>query len=410
MSVNLMDMVKQAATKQILGKIGGILGTNEAKTSSAFETAAGSILGGLMKKGSSAQGAQDIFGAVQKQDDSVLDKLGDLLGGGQQTEQFQKQGSGILDMVMGNSSAGMIGSVAKMLGLDKGIVGKLMTMAAPIVMGVIGRHVKNKALDAVGLGNLLGSQKSHLAGVLPASLTSDLGFGNMLSGAGDAVSGAASKVGNAASGAAGSVGRGAANAGRAATGAAGDAANAGGGLIKMLLPLLLLAGLAFVGWKYVLPMLGGAADKATSAVSDGVNAVGDGVSSAAGAVGDGVSNAAGAVGDMANFEMPSFEVPGMDALGETGSTLSTGFTDITKGLAGVTDEAGATDLAGTIGGFTDKVGSLGLGDLTGPAQTASQSLIGKFVETVQGLMGGQSEGIRGILQPAIDALMKALGQ
>jgi hypothetical protein len=179
---------------------------------------------------------------------------------------------------------------------------------------------------------------------------------------------------------------------------------------QLVMPLTQLAGLAFVGWKYVLPMLGGAADKATSAVSDGVNAVGDGVSSAAGAVGDGVSNAAGAVGDMANFEMPSFEVPGMDALGETGSTLSTGFTDITKGLAGVTDEAGATDLAGTIGGFTDKVGSLGLGDLTGPAQTASQSLIGKFVETVQGLMGGQSEGIRGILQPAIDALMKALGQ
>jgi len=154
MSVNIMDLVKGAVSDQVMGQIGGLLGTDAKKTPSLFENAAGSILGGLMKKGSTQQGAQDIFGAVQKQDSSVLDKLGDLLGGGDSTDGFQKQGSGILDMVMGGSqqSAGMIGMVAKALGMDKGIVGKLLMMAAPIVMGVIGKHVKNKALDAVGLG------------------------------------------------------------------------------------------------------------------------------------------------------------------------------------------------------------------------------------------------------------------
>ena len=92
MSVNIMDLVKGAVSNQVMGQIGGLLGTDAKKTPSLFETAAGSILGGLMKKGSTAQGAQDIFGAVQQQDESILDKLGDLMGGGDATDQYQKQG------------------------------------------------------------------------------------------------------------------------------------------------------------------------------------------------------------------------------------------------------------------------------------------------------------------------------
>ena len=52
MSVNIMDLVKGAVSNQVMGQIGGLLGTDAKKTPSLFETAAGSILGGLMKKGS----------------------------------------------------------------------------------------------------------------------------------------------------------------------------------------------------------------------------------------------------------------------------------------------------------------------------------------------------------------------
>ena len=52
MSVNIMDLVKGAVSDQVMGQIGGLLGTDAKKTPSLFETAAGSILGGMMKKGS----------------------------------------------------------------------------------------------------------------------------------------------------------------------------------------------------------------------------------------------------------------------------------------------------------------------------------------------------------------------
>ena len=414
MSVNIMDLVKGAVSNQVMGQIGGLLGTDAKKTPSLFETAAGSILGGLMKKGSTSQGAQDIFGAVQKQDDSVLDKLGDLLGGGDATDQFQKQGGGILDLVTGGSqqSTGMIGMVAKALGMDKGIVGKLLMMAAPILMGVIGKHVKNKALDAVGLGNLLGEQKSHLSGFMPASLTNDLGFGNMLGAAGDmagsaanavgnagnaalgaagnvgnAAMGAAGNVGNAAMGAAGSVGdaaMGAAgNVGGAARDVAGAATGGAGGLLKFLIPLGVLGALAFWG----IPKLMDMNSRETAPI-------------------DGSSITAPAVPNLAEMDFGS--IPNMDALGDTGPMLTNSLSDLTNGLKEVTDEVGAEAYATKLTGFTDKLGDFGLDSMEGAGKTAVSGIFGKFVESMKGLLAGKSEGVQGILKPVIDTLMQKL--
>ena len=442
--MDLMDMVKGAVTKQVMGKIGGLLGTDEAKTNSAFETAAGSILGGLIKKSGSAQGARDIFDMTQKQDAGVLDKLGDLLGGGDATDQFQKQGSGLLDGIFGGQqqTTGLLGTLGNFLGFKGGVTGMLMKLVAPIVMGVIAKHVKAKALDAVGLGSFLGEQKKSL-GFMPASLTSDLGFGNLLGNvtgavgdaggavagaagdAGRAVSGAAGDAGRAVSGAAGNAGRAvsgaAGDAGRAVSGAAGDAASAGGGLLKLLLPLILLGALLFGLWKF-LPILTGAAggvvDKAGDVAAGAADAVGDAASGAAGVVGDAASGAAGAVSG-SGMKMPS--IPGVDfgsiegfdmgSLGAAGPALTQGFGDITEGFNGLATSGtdGAHALATKITDFTGSIDGMGLDQLQGAGKTSAMGLIGKIVETIKGLMGGQSEGIQGILQPSVNGLMDKLG-
>lgn len=108
-------------------------------------------------------------------------------------------------------------------------------------------------------------------------------------------------------------------------------------------------------------------------------------------------------------EMPSFgSIPGLDALGETGTKLTDGFSSITTGLKDVTDEEGAQGLATTITDFTGGIGDLGLGNLEGTAKTASSSMIGMFIDSVKGMLAGKSEGIQGILQPAIDKLIEVI--
>ncbi len=401
MSVNIFDMVKGAVSDQIMGQIGGLLGQSDSKkTSTLFDTAAQSILGGMMKKASNPQGAQDIFRAVESHDDGVLDKLGDLLGGGNEKD-LMKSGGGVLDTVFGQNQSGILGSIGKFLGIDNSMMGTLMKLVAPIVMGVIGRHVKSKALDAVGLGSLLGEQKGFLSSAMPAGLTSSLGIGDMFGGAADSVKGAASAVTGAAGDASRAVSGAAGDAGRAVSGAAGDAASAGGGLLKMLFPLILLGALVFLGWKFLMPGAENAADmagKAADGVAGAVSNAGDMAGKAADGVTGALSDAAGSMTDMANIDFGGFDMSG----------LQSKFTGITDGFQNVTSE-NASGLATKITDLTGSIDGLGLDKLTGPAQAASQGVIGKFIESITGALGGIGDGgIMGVLKPAVDALIEKL--
>lgn len=402
MSVNIMSMVKDAVSQQVMNKIGSMVGLDQSKSSSAFEMAAGSILGGLMNKASTPSGAETVFGSVQKQDTSILDKLGDLLGGGEATDNLQKQGGGILDMVFGADSQKAQQAVGSSLGLGSGMIGKLMSMAAPILMGVIGNYVKSKALNAVGLGSLLGEQKSHLDNLLPSSLTSNLGFGNMLSGASSAAGNAAGSVGNAASNVAG-----------AASGAAGDAASAGGGLVKALLPLLILGAILYAAWHF----LGGALMGGANTVKDGVGAVAgaasDGAGAVAGAVGDGVAGVGSGVKDMASgISIPGFDMSGVDmsVLGAQKDALMGPIGEITEGFGGLATggESAATGLADKIGGFGTTLEGMGIGDMGAAQKTAVGGILGQFTGVIEGLMANVPGPLQGIVKPAVDKLMETI--
>ena len=276
-----------------------------------------------------------------------------------------------------------------------------MKLVAPLVMGVIGRHVKSKALDAVGLGSLLGEQKGFLSSAMPAGLTSSLGIGDMFGGAADSVKGAASAVTGAAGDASRAVSGAAGDAGRAVSGAAGDAASAGGGLLKMLFPLILLGALVFLGWKFLMPGAENAADmagKAADGVAGAVSNAGDMAGKAADGVTGALSDAAGSMTDMANIDFGGFDMSG----------LQSKFTGITDGFQNVTSE-NASGLATKITDLTGSIDGLGLDKLTGPAQAASQGAIGKFIESITGALGGIGDGgIMGVLKPAVDALIEKL--
>jgi hypothetical protein len=235
MAFDLMDMIKGAVAKKVMGQFSGLLGgVDEKQSSSVFDNVTGSILGGMMKKAQTDDGARDVFDMVKKQDGGILDKLGDLMGGGDEgNQQIMKQGGGMLDGLLGGSSqqSSMFGSIAKALGLDEGMVGKLMMMAAPFIIGAIGKHIKSKAMDMAGFKNMLGSQGPSIAKSLSPGLADNLGFGNLLSNVPSASAPAPTSAPVKA------------------------AAPAGGGdLMKYIIPLLLLVGLIAAA-VFVIPKL-----------------------------------------------------------------------------------------------------------------------------------------------------------
>ena len=376
--MNIMDMVKGAVTDQVMGQIGGMLGMSDnKKTSSILDTAMGSILGGMMNKSSSQEGAKQVFDMASNADASIMDKLGDILGGGgDQLEAVQKSGGGILDGLLGGGGqTSMVQMIAKALGLDGSIVGKLLTFAAPMLLGVIGKHIKSAGLDALGLSSLLGEQKQHIAAAMPSGLADNLGFGNLLSGVGDLGKSGLNAASNVAGAAADTVG----NVSNAAANTASDAAKKGGGMLTFLLPLIILGVIGYFAWPYI-----------SGAVSDGASAVENGVNNAAGA-----------------FDLGDLDI---SSLGDTGTKLNEGFSGITSGFTGLGDtgEEGAKTLAGKITDFSGSIDGLGLGDLSDSAKPVATSMIDKFIEAIQGMLDKQNALIKGVLQGPVDTLLEKL--
>ncbi len=304
MSLNLLDMLKDQVTGQLANQASSFLGEDESAVTKALGGIFPSVLGSLISGASDKSSASGIMDMIKGVDMNMLGNIGGLFGGGASSVNgLLNSGGGILNTLLGDKMGGIVDMISKVSGLGSGSTSSLMKMAAPFLMGIIGKQVSGKGVG--GLMDLLMGQKEHVAKALPSGMGSLLGLGfadmgdmagkamGAVSGAGKMATGAVGSAGKMATGAVGSAANLAGNAGKAASGAVGSAANAAGsaastglGWIKWALPLLVIGGIAM--WLFTR----GGADKITGAVGDAVEATTDAAGSAAGAVGD-VANAAG---------------------------------------------------------------------------------------------------------------------
>lgn len=119
------------------------------KTKNALASAIPILMNALAKNSSSSEGAAALQKAVAKDHNgSLLDNLGDFLH-----NPASANGAGILKHVLGNKKQNVEQYISKDSGLSGASVGKILEMAAPMVMGYLGK--KSSGGDGNLIGNLL---------------------------------------------------------------------------------------------------------------------------------------------------------------------------------------------------------------------------------------------------------------
>jgi hypothetical protein len=236
MAINLVSLAMQLLTPDVIAKIASSLGIDAAAITRAAGASIPAVLAGLGGVASKPDGAKKVLDAVSKMEPGMLDTLMKSLGGANQQSAIDK-GSSVLSSLLGNAGvSGLTGAVSKFAGIGQGPTSSLVGLLAPMVLGTLGKHATG--LDASGLANLLSSQKDNINAALPA------GFANLLSG-----TGLLSSVNTAAS----TMATSAAQATRAATTTASTAASTARTAVEdtasnrlyWIIPLLILAGLAY---------------------------------------------------------------------------------------------------------------------------------------------------------------------
>ena len=195
----LLDLLNSPAGKQLISGVAGETGQPENKTADVLGMAMPLLLGAMKKNASTPQGADGLLNALSnKHDGSILDDLGGLFGGGVDKGVLD-DGAGILGHVFGNKQANVEAALSQKSGVDAGSIGQILKIAAPVVMGFLGKQtrqsqVKDSSVMNNLLGSMLGGQPEQNQSLITTLLDAD-GDGSVLDDVAGMVMGGSKKKG-----------------------------------------------------------------------------------------------------------------------------------------------------------------------------------------------------------------------
>jgi OmpA-OmpF porin, OOP family len=181
MEINLLEIVKSQLSGNILDKAASFLGEDNSSIEKALSAILPSLLGGLVNQSTTTPDASKLLTAINSQghDGSLLDSLGMLFGGGSLTQGLISSGESMNTGLFNNKLGDVVDWVASFAGMKAGSASGLMNMAAPVLMGILGKQIKSSNLDAQGLLGLLSSQTGFIKNALPSGIISVLGLSNL---------------------------------------------------------------------------------------------------------------------------------------------------------------------------------------------------------------------------------------
>lgn len=178
---SLMEAVKGYLTPDVVRSASSLVGESESSTRQTLTGAVPSIFSGLTNMVATREGATGLTSLIRDGNfTSVVDNVGSLFSGGSATSSILSVGPHLLGKIFGGNSSQVTDLVARSGGVSSSSAGSLMSLTAPLILGVLGKRATAQGLDASGLANSLLSEKSDFAAAAPAGLSQVLSGGPSL--------------------------------------------------------------------------------------------------------------------------------------------------------------------------------------------------------------------------------------
>lgn len=141
------SLFNQASIEQISNSVG----LQPAQTQNILGQAVPLILKGLLNNSQKQSGLADLFSALVKDHDGgILGQMGDLI-----KNPGVAKGESMLGHILGKKRSTVESQIGKSNNIDMAKIAKIFAIAAPIVMGVLGRQRKQNDWNMGGLNDAL---------------------------------------------------------------------------------------------------------------------------------------------------------------------------------------------------------------------------------------------------------------
>lgn len=153
---NLLNMSQNYFSSDMVQKFSEQIGQSIEKTKAGLKSVIPAFLSGVVDKGSTPEGAASILNMVDTHNYESAPQM---------DASKINEGTEVVDNIFGGNLNSVVAKLNIATGLDNISIKKMMSLAAPGLMGVIANKVKTEKLGSSGLMNFLSSQKSALAGI-----------------------------------------------------------------------------------------------------------------------------------------------------------------------------------------------------------------------------------------------------
>jgi hypothetical protein len=182
MATNLVSVVMQFLTPDMIAKIASVLGLDRNVAQKAITGAIPALLASLADVASTPNGARQLTNTLTQQSGTV-ENLKNLIGGSGQNL-LQESGSNMLSGLFGGGTLDtMAQTIGKFAGIGEGTSKSMLGMLGPVVLGALGQQQRSAGLDASGLASLLASQKDQITAAMPSGLAGQLSAAGLIDGA-----------------------------------------------------------------------------------------------------------------------------------------------------------------------------------------------------------------------------------
>lgn len=181
MAIDLIDLAKRQLTPDMIDKLSAYTGESGPATSKALSGSVPTLLAGMLSSASAPGGLTrliDLFGQG-RHDGSILAAIPAQLSGSG-LDGLISSGSSILGSLFGTRQDAVTGVIASSSAVRQSSAGSLLCVAAPMVLGLIGRQLSSTGgLTMSSLKDLLLGQRHAIVANAPPGLASALGLSDL---------------------------------------------------------------------------------------------------------------------------------------------------------------------------------------------------------------------------------------
>ena len=155
----ILDLLNSDLVKTIISGVSGQANQPQNKTQDVLTMALPVLMAAMKRNAATPHGAEGLIGALnnQQHDGSILDNLEGLFSGGVD-ENVINDGNKILGHVLGSKQQHIEQALGAKSGMDANSVAQIMKIAAPLLMGLLGKQSKEQNVNSPsGIESLLGS-------------------------------------------------------------------------------------------------------------------------------------------------------------------------------------------------------------------------------------------------------------